>query len=448
MNNHYPLKQNFTIFSSPPPPTITDTVLKPNPTTQKPNNLKIFSPPTITPALSPFTSPILPIPLSPFILSPPIITPNTTTTHQNAYLKRLQKNPIFKNLQNLLTQKYLHIQIPTNLIDSNLNNSTIKSKPYQLFPKHIKLQKKFLTLKTIKSLRSNELNLKSTYNKKIKQIEISRYQTLYTTKISNQHRKIINHHHNQRRLNLINQYETILQQILNTKKLKKNTKPISNPIKNKPLLTSNKKIIKITFPHKTTVQITKQLTFSSNNNLYTKRPNSPNSVYKITNSPKYLKINFNQKNLSKKKTNSNIYKTQTILKNSEIYKNNTNSYNSNNNESHSKTTNYHQNVTPYIKNLPISTSNSILQPFNTNKHTKLLNKNNIFKKNTNFQNNKYKKKTIKNNIKNNSISTNKPPNKKKKNLKLNNKNYLKKQIITSTNRKKKITTESTFILSK
>lgn len=340
------------------------------------------------------------------------------------------------------------MQVPTNLIDSSLNNSAIKSEPCQLFPRHMKLQEKFLALRAVESLRSDGLNLESTYSGEVGQIEVSRYQALCAAGISNQHRRVVNHHHDQRRLNLINQYEAMLQQVLNTKELEKNTEPVSSPVENKPLLTSDRGVIKMAFPHKTTVQVARQLAFSSNSDLCAKRPNSPDSVCEVASSPECLEVDFSQENLSEEETDSSMCRTQTVLGDSGICEDDASSYSSDGGESHSETTSCHQNVTPCVKNLPVSTSNSVLQPFDTNRHTELLNRGNVFKRNTDFQSDGYKRETVKSDIRDNSISADRPPNKRKRDLELSDENYLKKQIVTSTNRGKKITAESTFILSK
>lgn len=338
------------------------------------------------------------------------------------------------------------MQVPTNLIDSSLSNSAIKSESCQLFPRHMKLQEKFLTLRTIESLRSDGLNLESTYSGEVGQIEVSRYQALCAAGISNQHRRVVNHHHDQRRLNLINQYEAMLQQVLNTKELEKNTEPVSTPVENKPLLTTDRGVIKMAFPHKSTVQVARQLAFSSNSDLCVKRPNSPDSISEVASSPECLEVDLSQENLSEEETDSSMCRT--VLGDSGICEDDASSYSSDGGESHSETTSCHQNVTPCVKNLHVSTSNSVLQPFDTNRHTELLNRGNVFKRNTDFLSDGYKRETVKSDIKDNSISVDRPSNKRKRDLELSDENYPKKQIVTSTNRGKKITAESTFILSK
>ncbi|XP_062573442.1 uncharacterized protein LOC134235321 [Saccostrea cucullata] len=378
MDHHISLRNGLSLFSPPPSASTTQ---RHGPVGTRLGDLEIFSPPSITPTLSPFTSPIPPVPLSPFLMSPPSQMPPAESHHHHAYLKRLQKNPMFRDLQNLLAQECLHMQVPTNLIDSSQNNTTVKSEHCDVFPRHMKLQEKFLELRAIESLRSEGLNLESTYSGEVGQIEVSRYQALCAAGISDQHRKAVNHHHDVKRLDLIQQYEVILQQVQHKKNLPHVT---SNNVISKPLLTTDKGVVSMAFPHKSSGQVARQLAFAAGkqNDSCVKRPDTPDSIPEVVSSPECLEVDLSREIVTDEETDLSFFRTKTMLGDSGICEDDASSCVSDGSDHHSDAGKCSEDSK--LSAIIQSKKNCVLQPFDINTHTHIFNGGNIFKRSTDF----------------------------------------------------------------
>ena len=420
---------------------------------RKPAEMEIFSPPAITPALSPFTSPVLPVPLSPFLLSPPSLTQSAVSPHQDAYLRRLQRNPMFKDLQSLLAQECLHMQVPTNLIDSSIRTADHS----ELFPRHMRLQERFLELRAIESLRSQGLTLESTYSGEVGQIEVARYQALCAAGISSQHRQVVNHHHDKKRLALIQQYEQMILRVLNTNDLKKNILPKpSQREMNKPLLTSDKGVISMAFPHKSSIHVARQLAFSMDSHECTRRPDTPDSIPEVASSPECLEVDLSPENCSDEEPNTSVCKMRTALGDSGICEDDASSCVSDGSDSDSYSGCHRKQPTSCEKIHSVSTNsvntNSVLQPMDTNRHTDIFNSGNKFKRNADFltqgHGTEETKHSVCGDLVDNSDTTCRPSVKRKRDSETSDENsHIQQSWTCASSRSKKITSEATFILS-
>lgn len=171
---------------------------------QRLGNLEIFLFLVIIFVLLLFILSVLFVFLLSFIFFFSIMVFSIVIIYQDVYFKRLQRNFMFKDFQNLLVQECLYMQVLINLIDFSFNNSVIKLESCQLFLRYMKFQEKFLVLRVVESLRFDGLNLESAYSGEVGQIEVSRYQVLCVVGIFNQYRRVVNYYYDQRRLNFIN----------------------------------------------------------------------------------------------------------------------------------------------------------------------------------------------------------------------------------------------------
>ena len=131
-----------------------------------------------------------------------------SSPNDSFYLQRLKSNPMFQDLQSLLVQECLHMQVPTNLINTSWNTTPIKvpgvvDNGASVYTLHIKLQERLLSLRTDHSTTSKALEIESYYSCDVGKIEVSRYQGLCAAGTSETARLKVNLTCDEKRLELI-----------------------------------------------------------------------------------------------------------------------------------------------------------------------------------------------------------------------------------------------------
>ncbi|KAK3089683.1 hypothetical protein FSP39_005582 [Pinctada imbricata] len=159
-------------------------------------------------------------PMGSSLTTSPEIKPRspTSTNHFNSYysripaypattsLQRLHNNPMFQDLQDLLTEECLHMQVPTNLVNTAWADHTTPTLPtpgQDMFSKHIRLQETLLQLRSDEKFRSSGLDIESKYSAEVGQIEVSRYQALHAVGTNYSERQTVNNHFDNKRISLI-----------------------------------------------------------------------------------------------------------------------------------------------------------------------------------------------------------------------------------------------------
>lgn len=306
-----------------------------------------------------------------------------------------------------------------------------------------------MELRCVDSLRSEGLNLESTYSGEVGQIEVSRYQALCVAGISEEHRRAVNHHHDNKRLALIQQYKVILQRIHerhNSKKILPSS--TSNKVSSKPLLTTNKGVISMAFPHKSNVQMTKQLVPAPSNHdkSSVRQPDTPNSIPEVASSPECLEVDLSKENLSEGETDTSFYMTRTVLGDSGICEDDASSCVSDESECNAET-----DKSKIGEKLPSKPKvHSVLQPFDTNIHKPIFNSGNSFRRSTDFLMEDYGNEDPSQNDINENVTVQRSSQslKRKWECETSDENFKTKQQDISVNpRGKKMSAESTCILS-
>lgn len=138
----------------------------------------------------------------------PIRSSAFSSPNDSFYLQRLKSNPMFQDLQSLLVQECLHMQVPTNLINTSWNTTPMKvpgvvDNGVTVYTLHIKLQERLLSLRTDHSTTSKTLEIESNYSCDVGKIEVSRYQGLCAAGTSETARLKVNLTCDEKRLELI-----------------------------------------------------------------------------------------------------------------------------------------------------------------------------------------------------------------------------------------------------
>ena len=149
--------------------------------------------------------------LSPIMDSVPSMTPYTrpqmpqypTTTS----LQRLHSNPMFRDLQNLLTEECLHMQVPTNLVNTTWGDASCSppAPASDMYSQHLRLQERLLQLRSSEKFRHNGLQIESKYSAAVGQIEVARYQALCAAGYNFTERQTVNGYYDNKRTALIQQ---------------------------------------------------------------------------------------------------------------------------------------------------------------------------------------------------------------------------------------------------
>lgn len=131
-----------------------------------------------------------------------------SSPNDSFYLQRLKSNPMFQDLQSLLVQECLHMQVPTNLINTSWNTTPMKvpgvvDNGATVYTLHIKLQERLLSLRTDHSTTSKALEIESNYSCDVGKIEVSRYQGLCAAGMSETARLKVNLTCDEKRFELI-----------------------------------------------------------------------------------------------------------------------------------------------------------------------------------------------------------------------------------------------------
>lgn len=100
----------------------------------------------------------------------------------DAYLQRLQNNPMFGELSKILAEECLHMQTPTNLINVSWEPATREvTRQCNIHVAHLNLQKKFLQFRSRENFQAEALEIESRYSKEVSRLEINRYIELSQT---------------------------------------------------------------------------------------------------------------------------------------------------------------------------------------------------------------------------------------------------------------------------
>ncbi|CAC5387200.1 TRAPPC9 [Mytilus coruscus] len=131
-----------------------------------------------------------------------------SSPNDSLYLQRLKSNPMFQDLQTLLVQECLHMQVPTNLINTSWNSTSLKvpgivDNGATVYSLHLKLQERLLSLRTDPTVTSKALELEADYSCEVGKIEVSRYQGLCSAGTSESARQKVNSTCDEKRLGLI-----------------------------------------------------------------------------------------------------------------------------------------------------------------------------------------------------------------------------------------------------
>ena len=131
-----------------------------------------------------------------------------SSPNDSLYLQRLKSNPMFQDLQTLLIQECLHMQVPTNLINTSWNTTPLKvpgvvDNGATVYSTHLKLQERLLSLRTDPTVTSKALELEADYSCEVGKIEVSRYQGLCSAGTSEAAREKVNSSCDEKRLFLI-----------------------------------------------------------------------------------------------------------------------------------------------------------------------------------------------------------------------------------------------------
>ncbi|XP_069106617.1 uncharacterized protein [Argopecten irradians] len=160
-----------------------------------------FSPPT------PKSSLLKGVP-APLMYSPGPMPMNSM--YSSVYLQRLQKNPMFQDLQRLLVAECENYHVPTNLLKMSspwigVPQSTTKfDLGNQVFSRHTSIQDRMKQMREDASLRQDVGKLSAYYSSEVGSIEVARYQALCAASVSEHATMTVNNCFDEKRLKLIN----------------------------------------------------------------------------------------------------------------------------------------------------------------------------------------------------------------------------------------------------
>ncbi|XP_067664993.1 mucin-2-like [Haliotis asinina] len=148
----------------------------------------------------------------------PTPTAQIQTPENPSCLDRLQSNPIFQDLQKLLSQECRHLQVPASLITTSWNSnqlltpSTVDTNQ-RVASLHAALQDEFLHLHTDTALRNDSQQLEHYYCTEVGRIEMERYQALHAALCSEHQKYSINIHFDNERISLCQHLDKEIQHL-------------------------------------------------------------------------------------------------------------------------------------------------------------------------------------------------------------------------------------------
>ncbi|XP_071109109.1 uncharacterized protein [Haliotis cracherodii] len=171
-----------------------------------------YSPSMTTPATQALSLP-------PMLPTPPAQLP---APENPSCLNRLQSNPMFQDLQKLLSQECRHLQVPASLITTSWNShqlltpSTVDTNQ-RVASLHAALQDEFLRLHADTTLRSDSQQLEHYYCTEVGRVEMERYQALHAVHCSEHQKYSINIHFDNERISLCQHLDKEIQHLKLTK---------------------------------------------------------------------------------------------------------------------------------------------------------------------------------------------------------------------------------------
>ena len=262
----------------------------------------LFSPPRLDVGFipkSPYLSPILASIPSPGVhhsMKPD--SPMMDTPYNSGYLQRLYNNPMFQDLQKLLAQECLHMQVPTNLINNPWTVPTTLQHPgakIDVFSSHMKLQEKFLHLRSDEAFRNRGLQIESEYSSEVGQIEVARYQALCRAGSSESQRMAVNIHFDEKRMLLIQKCEKDLECLMQQQDFSKLNAQNSLMNKEPVLKLDHVKSSEMAYPHGNSAKfsaVARQLNFPATATSTKRKMDNHSDDYDEASSPECLEVDI------------------------------------------------------------------------------------------------------------------------------------------------------------